>query len=198
MPGRGGNGAVALCHFRIVGAVDLTAQRSDAVGIGRVEQPDAPCRVPYAAQTAGSGREFGMIRAAERDAPIRLFDNHQRHPVPPLPNHRSSERASGMPNECLTPGSLSAVGGGRGTEIFGAIGAQSGASTPKVGFFARTILQMPAQVDQPGSISANSAGAGGAPGRTASNWRSVRRMWRSRITASAVRKSVVTARSRLW
>src|SRR5262249_25816413 len=48
----------------------------------------------------------------------------------------------------------------------------------------------------PGITWAKSFAAGGAPGSTASSWRSPRRMWRSRIAASTLRKSVVTARSR--
>jgi hypothetical protein len=63
----------------VVRAVYLPAQRLDAIKIGGVKHPYAPCGVPYSAETAGSGREIRMVRTADRDAAVLLIDDRQRH-----------------------------------------------------------------------------------------------------------------------
>jgi len=47
--------------------------------VGRVENPYTPRGVPYSAESTGSGREIRVVRAADRDAAVFLFDDRQRH-----------------------------------------------------------------------------------------------------------------------
>src|SRR5208283_4946157 len=61
----------------------LAAQQPHAIMVARVEDPHAPRRIPYPAETAGSGRETGVVRAADRDAAV-LLDDRQRHSNAPL------------------------------------------------------------------------------------------------------------------
>jgi hypothetical protein len=48
--------------------------------VGGVKYPYAACGVPYSAEVAGSGREMGVVRAADGDAAVLLLDD-QRHSI---------------------------------------------------------------------------------------------------------------------
>jgi hypothetical protein len=65
--------------FLLARAVYLAAQRSHAIMIAGVKHPYAPCGVPYSAEAAGFGWEIRVVRAADRDAAVLLFDDRQRH-----------------------------------------------------------------------------------------------------------------------
>ena len=84
--------------FERVSAVDLTAQRPHAIMVARVEDPDAPPGVPYSTETAGPGREIGVVGTADRDAAVLLFDDQQRHSIAPLSAHRVNELGTGIVN----------------------------------------------------------------------------------------------------
>jgi len=65
--------------FQPVCTVYLAAQRSHAIMVAGVKNPHAPRGVPNPAETAGSEREVGVIRTANRDAAVLLFNDRQWH-----------------------------------------------------------------------------------------------------------------------
>src|SRR5437868_14767517 len=77
LPRKRGRVRVGAPLFQAVRAVYLTAQRAHAIMVGDVEYPYAPRGVPYSAETASSGREIGVVGAADRDAAVFLFDDRQ-------------------------------------------------------------------------------------------------------------------------
>jgi hypothetical protein len=66
--------------------------------VTRVKDPHAAYSVPYPAETTGSGWEIRMIRAADREAAVLLFNDRQRHAKPWL-QLRSVEARTGMVNK---------------------------------------------------------------------------------------------------
>src|SRR5262249_32892878 len=60
-------------------AVDLATQRSHAIVIARVEDPYAPRGVPNSPETTGFRREMRVIRTADCNAAVSLFNDRKRH-----------------------------------------------------------------------------------------------------------------------
>jgi hypothetical protein len=117
----GGGGAVGKsvaalpCRVRercaslgAVRAVDLAAEHPDARLVPGAEDPDAACRVPFAAEHAGARRKIGVIGRADGDMAV-LFHNRERHPTARLPTMPSGKLGTGAVNwasdgfRCISP-----------------------------------------------------------------------------------------------